>query len=246
LFSVIEGTAEVPLTVSIVSKLPAGTPCPCVFGKNKGHMAVRVDWKKATAASQDVVTLLLEVYKDQRGVHVETVIGAAAALAGAQALRAASPLLPGTQYVVSAEADDLLMKGSVIGQSLTGIILQFAENVGVARSELPDPREINNRVIAAFGTSPFPPLSVPQVNYPREWSPDATVRLRDRLDFLLVSKELNAIEGAVACVAATASLIKMTVESIDPKISTTLALEIMIAVSHMRPLGREFGAPPPA
>ncbi len=209
-------------------------------------MAVRVDWNRATAASKDVVNLLLETYKDERGVHVETVIGAAAALAGAQALRAASPMLPGTQYVVSAEADDLLMKGSVTGQSLTGIILQFAENVGVARSELPDPREINNRVIAAFGTSRFPPLSVPQVNYPREWSPDATVRLRDRLDILFVSKELNAVEGAVACVAATASLIKMTAESIDPKISTTLALEIMIAVSHMRPLNRVFGAPPPA
>ena len=207
-------------------------------------MAVKVDWQKATAASRDIVTMLLETYKDSHGVHVETVIGAAAALAGAQALQAASPMLPGSQYVVSSDADDLLMIGSAIGQSLTGIILQFAENAGVAQSELPDPFAINSRVIAAFGKSPFPPLSVSPLHYPLEWSPDATVRLRDKLGFLLVSKDLNAVEGAVACTAATATLIKMSAASIDPKISTTLALEIMIGVSHMRPLERTLGAPP--
>jgi hypothetical protein len=41
-------------------------------------------------------------------------------------------------------------------------------------------------------------------------------------------------------------MIQMTAKTVDPRITTLLALEIMIGVSHMRPLAREFGAPPPA
>jgi hypothetical protein len=209
-------------------------------------MEVTADWTKVTLVSKDIINFLLQRYDDKRGVHVETVIGAAAALAGAYALRAAAPLLPGTQYVISEDANDLLFTGTAIGRPLTGIILQFAEGAGVRGNDLPDPAKINERVIAAFGGTEFPPISVPRRHYPREWSPDATVRLRPSLDLLLTQKGLNALESAVALTAATAGLIQMTSQSIDPKISTTLALEIMIGVSHMRPLDREFGAPPPA
>jgi hypothetical protein len=199
------------------------------------------DWKKVTEASQEIIDFLVNAYRDSRGTHSETVIGAAAALAGAYAQQSVQPMAPGTQYVISDRVSDLMFNDTVIGQSLVGIILRSAEGAGVARAQLPDPQAINSRVIAAFGSKSFPPLSVPRANYPHEWSPNASVRHRARVDAILDARQLNPLEGAVALTTATAGLIKLTATAIDPRIATTLALEIMIGVSKMRPLAAAVG-----
>jgi hypothetical protein len=218
------------------------------FGKRRVESPVEspappaaIDWKKATEASRVIIDYLVAAYRDPRGTHAETVIGAAAALAGAYAQRSVQPMAPGTGYVVSDKVSEIMFSGGAIGQPLVGIILQFAESAGVPRDRLPDPQAINQRVIAAFNSSSYPPLSVPQDNYPNEWSPNASVRHCTRINALLAEYQLNAMEGAVALTAATAGLIKLTANAIDPGIATTLALEIMIGVSKMRPLEREVG-----
>jgi hypothetical protein len=129
--------------------------------------------------------------------------------------------------------------GGEIEQSLVSIILKFAESAGAPRDRLPDPQAINQRVIAAFGSNSYPPLSVPKANYPHEWSPDATVRHRERIDALLAAYKLNPVEGSAALTAATAGLVKLTAKTLDPLIGATLALEIVIGVTKMRPLERQ-------
>ena len=54
----------------------------------------------AAAASSDIVKILIASYRNERGVHAETIIGAAAALAGEFALRAAEPKLPENGWVL--------------------------------------------------------------------------------------------------------------------------------------------------
>ena len=216
-----------------------------IFGKRRVDSSgppKALDWNKATDASRDIIDYLVNAYKDQRGTHAETVIGAAAALSGAYAQRSVQPVAPGIGYVVSDKVFDLMFSGGESGKPLVGIILQFAESAGVPRDRLPDPQAINQRAVAAFGSSSYPPLSVPQANYPREWSPDATVRHRGRIDALLARRHLNPLEGAAALAAATAELVKLTAKTLDPLIGATLALEIMIGVAKMRPLEREIAS----
>jgi len=208
------------------------------------EMTPSVDSKKATAAAKDLIALLTKSYTDARGVHAETVIGAAASLAGAYTLRAAVPLQPGTQWVLSSEAVELICQGGPVGKPLADIILQSAQKQARARDWRPDIVAMRARASAAIGSSPYPPLSVPAQHYPREWSPNATVRLRPQVDRLMAEKSLNPHEAALALTLATGELIAMTATTLDPRIAATLALEIMIGVSYMRPLAHEFGSRP--
>jgi hypothetical protein len=99
-------------------------------------------------------------------------------------------------------------------------------------------------VLKPFGSDRYPPLSIPQKHYPHEWSPNASVRLRAPLDRLFAKKGLNNLQAAATVACATGALIKMTAKTLDPQIATTLALEMMIAVSRMRPLDKEIGPRP--
>jgi hypothetical protein len=202
-----------------------------------------IDWQKTNEASRQIVDYLADAYnKPPRGVHAETVIGAAAALAGAYAQRSVFAMEPGTGFVLSDEVSDLMLGGGgKIGRPLVEIILRAAESAGAARDQLPDPLAINTRVVAAFGSTWYPPLSVPESNYPHEWSPNATVRHRERIDAILAGCELNSVESAVALTDATAELLKWTAKVFDPRLAATLALEVMISVAKLRPLDHQVG-----
>lgn len=204
-------------------------------------MAATVNWPKAMAEVKGLVDLLMARYEDERGIHAETVIGAAAAVAGAYALRATTDLAPGDAgYVVSADADALLFGTGADSVPLTTVVLDFAEAAGLKPENRPDTADIRRRVAAAIGSSTFPPLSIPRGHTPREWSPNAVVRLRPELDRLFADKGLGLTDAAAALAGATGSLIRLAAPTLDPAISTLLALEIMIGVSRMRPNDREF------
>jgi hypothetical protein len=233
-----------------VGALKEARHSPCVLGwlaapltfrnHRDNDMTVAFDWKKVEAVAPEIVALLMEKYADARGVHVETIVGAAAALAGATALRAVHPIAPGHQYVLSAEVDDLLFEGKAVGKSMTGLVLEFAEKSGLPPDCRPDIVEIRKRVVEAFGSKSYPPLSVSADHYPREWSPNATVRLRAEVDNILAKGHLSKTESAVALACSVGALINMTAKAVDPQVTTTLALEILVGVSRMRPLAAEI------
>ncbi len=189
------------------------------------------------AASSDVLKFLITCYRNERGVHAETIIGAAAALAGESALRAAEPELPESGWVVSEKTSGLLFGDHSKGQvGLWDILREGAAKAGADASDLPDPAEVTARTAKAVGGSPFPPISVPEKHYPHEWSPNACPRLRDGIEQIFADHGLEGADMAKAVVLAIVLLINQTKGVLPPGIAAALALEVMVGVTHMAPL----------
>src|SRR5262245_178101 len=62
-------------------------------------------------ASNKIGKLLMRAYREERGVHIEPIVVAAAALAGEFALRASVPRLPDTGWIAGGPADALMFRG---------------------------------------------------------------------------------------------------------------------------------------
>ena len=188
-------------------------------------------------AGLQLTRLLVKAYESDRGVHAETVIGAAAALAGDFALRAAEPDPPATGYLVSERAGALLFGTDPLGTTgLCGVIRQGAVKAGAAESEIPELEDITARIKEAMEGGPYPPLSVPEEHYPQEWSPNACPRLRGAVDEICRSHGLTGKGAATALVVACAFLINETRQVLPPEIGACLALETMIGVARMAPV----------
>lgn len=188
-------------------------------------------------ASAEIAKFLIASYRNEQGVHAETILGAAAALAGEFALRAVEPVLPETGWVVSDKINPLLFENEARGETTLWTVIRVgAEGVGAAPADLPDPVAVVARVAAAVGGSPFPPLSIPDRHYPHEWSPNACPRLRDGIEKIAVEQGLSGSTLALALAYAIALLIAQTKDILPPAIAATLALEVMIGVSRMVPM----------
>jgi hypothetical protein len=190
-----------------------------------------------TCASSEIAKFLIESYRNERGVHAETILAAAAALAGEFALRAVEPVLPETGWVISDKINPLLFEDERRGKAtLWTVVRTGAERAGAAPEDLPDPVAVVARVAAAVGGSPFPPLSIPDRHYPHEWSPNACPRLRGGIEKIAAEQGLSAGDTAMALAYAIALLIAQTKDVLPPAIAATLALEVMVGVSRMVPM----------
>lgn len=188
-------------------------------------------------AGLQLTRLLVKTYESDRGVHAETVIGAAAALAGDFALRAAEPDPPATGYIVSERAGALLFGTDPLGTTgLCGVIRQGAVKAGAAESEIPELEDITARIKEAMEGGPYPPLSAPEEHHPQEWSPNACPRLRGAADEICRSHGLTGKGAATALVVACAFLINETRHVLPPEIGARIALETMIGVARMAPV----------
>ena len=191
----------------------------------------------ARKASTEAARVLIEAYRTERGVHAETLIGAAAALTGEFALRAMEPVLPDEGWVMSETVNLLLFENEERGEiALWTVIRTGAVRAGASLDDLPNPVDVVFRVAEKVGSSPFPPLTIPERHYPHEWSPNACPRLRGMIEEITNKHDLSKTERAMAMAFAIIILIEETKEVLPPAIAATLALEIMIGVSRMAPM----------
>jgi len=189
------------------------------------------------AASSDISACLVAGYRNQQGVHSETVIGGAAALAGEFALRAMEPRVPDSGWVFSEKTSSFIFGDAAAGKAgLWDLLREGAVEAGAYEAELPDPLEVARRVAGAVGGSSYPPLSVPDRHYPHEWSPNACPRFRGEIERIVNRHGLGMSEAAVAIVMAISDLLQQTKQVLSTAVAATLALEIMAGVSHMPPL----------
>ena len=195
-------------------------------------------------ASADIVTFLLTTYRNDKGVHAETVIGAGAALAGEFALRAAATArrqpLPLKGWVVASDADALIaIAPEPKMTTLLALIVDAAKDAGMPAPAAPEPLAIIARTAQAIGGSPYPPLTVERSHYPLEWSPNACPRHRAAIERIGKTHSLDDLGTAGALALAIGQIIKMTSNVLAPAISARLAAEIMIGVSRMAPMQDE-------
>jgi hypothetical protein len=194
-------------------------------------------------AAKELTTLLLAAYQRGGTVHAETVIGAAAALAGEFTRRAAESALPqsGPRHVLGDAVNDLLLEGAAHGRpTMWTCIEQAARDAGMARNEMPDPADLLRQVTKGDGPA-FPPITVPERHSPLEYSPNACVRLRPKVIDIADRLDLSRRDLAFALGMATAGLIAFTKDDLAPPIALRLAAEIMFAVARMAPLAETVG-----
>lgn len=207
------------------------------FQRHPNSEASEGSMAEIRAAAGEIANFLIHGYRNERGVHVETLIGGAGALAGEFALRAAEPVLPESGWVMSEKASDLIFGSDAKGETgLWGVILAGAVRAGAEEDKLPKREEVAARTAAAVGGSPYPPITAAKEHYPLEWSPNACPRLRGSMEKIARAHGLNGLETAKALAYAIAVLIAQTKDALAPETSATLALEIMVGVSHMVPM----------
>ena len=191
-------------------------------------------------AGVELTRLLVRSYKTRHGVHAETVIGGAAALAGDFALRAVERNPPASGFVSSEAVSALLFGTDPLGTTgLCGVIRQGAVKAGADEAAIPELEDITARTAQAMEGGPYPPLSVPAEHIPQEWSPNACPRLRGAVAEICQSHGLSGVKAATALVIACAFLINETRQVLPPEIGARIALETMIAVARMAPVTEE-------
>ncbi len=193
----------------------------------------RDDVSAVFSAGNDIVDLLTPHYTFAGILKPESVIAAAAALTGEWGLHSLGKTLPESGFIVSNEINQVLTEGD-------GAVWLFVEKAvveaGMPHSQLPDVAAAVTRNAAAIGSAPYPPISVPEKHLPDEWSPHACPRYRNNIAAIAKRHNLDDMETVFACAIATATLIVETSATIDPAVTTQLALEMMIGVSRMAPL----------
>jgi len=215
-----------PETPRAVEAPPLQAPEPEAFNSN------------ILPASKEFITFLLARYDSGGGqVHAESIIGAAAALTGEFAQRAAGvPFGNGKPgYVFGDAINEVLIEGNSQGRATVwDCIAHAARSTGLRESEVPDPIEVMKRVAAAGPE--FPPLTVPKENYPHEYSPNACIRRRPHVLKIADRYDLTRRDLCIALGMATGGLIQITKDTLSPAISVRLAAEIAFGVAKMTPL----------
>ena len=191
-------------------------------------------------ASKELTALLLARYDSGGGlIHAESIIGAAAALTGEFAQRAAGgPFGTGKPgYVFGDAINEVLIEGNSQGRATVwDCLTHAARSTGLRESEIPDPIAVMKNVAAAAGGPEFPPLTVPKKNRPHEYSPNACVRLRPHVLKIADRYDLTGRDLCIAHGMATGGLIQITKDTLSPAVGVRLAAEIAFGVAKMTPL----------
>lgn len=233
------GRRQTPVSQPPAAPAPANDEqAPAPTAASASPAALAADLKKLAQVGAKIAQHLMQAYRDPRGIHVETVVGAAAALAGEFALRASAPKLPDSGWIAGAPADALIYGGSdKIPVTLWSVVQVVMLGIGIDRSQMPDMRAIAERASANLGAAQFPPqLSVPPEHHPQEFSPNAAPRHRDRVTAIAREAGLDPTQTALALAFTVALLIKNAHGVVPAPILAALAAELMIAVTRMAPL----------
>jgi hypothetical protein len=195
-------------------------------------------------AAKEFIVLLIAEYDGGGGVHAETAIGAAAALTGEFAQRSTGLPIPEDKprYVFGDAINDVPYEGADEGRATVWKMYEHAAlKAGVPKADMPDPTAVIEKVVGSIGGPDFPPLTVPKQHYPREWSPDACVRLRPRIIAIADRCDLSRRELFIALAMATGCLFDLTKNVLPPAIGMRLATEITFGVAKMTPPNLVFG-----
>jgi hypothetical protein len=215
-------------------------------GAPSGDADADVNADALLAPTEELAQMLYAAYTDrQNRVHVETMLGGAAALTGEFALRATGLPLPEHGFVLGDPINDILCEAKD-RLTLWDVLKSTASVTSLKESDLPDHIAIIRGIAEAIGAisgkgdgdKTFPPLSIPDDNYPHEWSPNACPRLRERVAAIGKRHHLTPRQLAFALAYAIVGIIKEAQEILAPAIAVRLVAEVMFATAKMAPLKR--------
>lgn len=204
---------------------------------------------KLLLAGREAAQLLVSGYQDPRtnGVHLQTIVGTTAALAAEFALRASLATVPfGAQWISGGAADRLLFADANPG---TVTVWSFPEALakgrGLTAADRPDLAAIAANAESKLATKPFPPLSVPCLYYPHEYSLFAAPRFREGIQAIALKHGLSPVEAATALGVTLAIFLSEAKQPEHFKYTLLLAAEIMVASARMAPVTAAQAPPMP-
>ena len=207
--------------------------------------------------------LMISHYTDEAGIHIETVLSAAAACAGYQAQRAGLwlieadqpegkafaevkevPTASGDVFIVS-ELVNQLLAGDTDADRLTVLKVVAAGGIGAGGTRLPNMTEVARRTADARGSDDYPPLSVPPEHLPEE-----NARAALQLWWPVVTKifsvaelgRVDPISRMLALSLMTARLIEAGKDAVAPDTAMQLAMETAFAMAQVTGVRAELPA----
>lgn len=186
------------------------------------------DTSNAPALPEQIVMLVITALQNERGVHAETAISAAAVLTGELVLRSShfdfSALTPGSA-ILSDEVNHILFEAE--GQlTVSDIFINalYSQGIDVSKESWPENVPDEHQVI-------MEPLEI-------------VATIRPQIASLFAAQQIDGLECAYACAQATALLVAQTRRVLDPNIGKTLALEAMLRGAKTVPLNSHTPAYP--
>jgi hypothetical protein len=217
--------------------------------------------KRAAEAGEIITKFVKAGCQDERGIHVESVLSALAALAGYSAQIAAVRMIregdpaakqfpqlnevktkDGRAFLVCELANQFV---AAAGGPDKLTVLTLVANMGMRAGgkQLPDMLAIMKRNAAYLGSPNYPPLSVSPSHYPKE---NALVALRQwwpvvvKVFSVEETRDIHPLFWMLALANETGKLIEEGKGILHPDVAMVLAMETAMAMSKVTGIGSEL------
>jgi hypothetical protein len=217
----------------------------------------------ANEAADILRKLMMSHYADDHGIHIETLLSAAAACAGYQAQQAGLWLIamdqpeakevPGVNEVTTTSGEvfifselvNQLVASGADPNRLTVFRLVASEGARAGGSRFPDMREVARRTAAACGSQNYPPLSVPPQHFPKENARIALQRWWPIVVKIFSANELrhvSPLHRMFALSLMTGQLIEAGKDVLNPDVAMLLAMETAFAMAKVTGIKAELSS----
>lgn len=193
--------------------------------------------QRIQAAAENLEEVMLDVHRDERGVHINTVLSTVCAILSEAMLRAAMPheQLYGDRGIMYCPEAEHIFWGAEDGNVLDYVAFTGNE-VGMTPERMPDVDEIYRHTGAAIGKSEIPALSIPDDQRPHFWSMAGAAFTRPQVLDIYQRFDLKPLEEVLVCTLVMCRLLNATQGVLSPDISFRLTLETIVGCLRLHPI----------
>lgn len=192
------------------------------------------------AAAEEIEQMMLAMHKDDKGVHVNTVLSTMAAVTAEAILRASTneaQLYGERGAVFSLGAEEILFRAKT--GNVMNYIMFTAKEVGLAEMAVPNIEDLLRIVAANIGKNEIPVLTIPKEHRPHFWAMGGATHARPKLLEIYAKHKLRPIEAALATTLLLCRFLHSTNAVLAPDIAFRLVLETLAGAVRLHPISRE-------
>jgi hypothetical protein len=189
------------------------------------------------AAAETFEQAVLDIHRDERGVHVNTLLSTTAAIVAEAVLRATVPdeQLYGDRGIMYSEAADSLLLTEEHGNVMDYIGFT-ANEAELTPIQMPDIDDIYRRTGAALGKSEIPVLTVPESQRPQFWSIAGAAFARPQVLEIYQRFDLKPREAVLMTTLVLCRFLNATQGVLDPGLAFRIVLETLVGAVRIHPV----------
>jgi uncharacterized ParB-like nuclease family protein len=189
------------------------------------------------AAAEELEQAMLTLHRDEKGVHVNTLLSTMAAMTGETILRATTreDLLYGQRGpIFSPGADDVLYRAR------QGCVMNYigftAREIGLAEMAFPNIVDLLKKASDAAGKRPLPVLTIPTSDLPHFWAFGGAATARGEMLTIYARHELGPLDAVLAATLLLCRFLHATHKVLAPEIAFRLMMETLVAAIRWHPV----------